>query len=158
DRSRSALRSGFEDWKTHWRSETMSGIRRPAIVLFAMCAVFILFSRQFLPQQPGNAEKIIERMKKDGCAALESGVKVCGADYAVDGKRVEAISFVPPGSGPFPGVLMIPGFERTARDMVPLGIRLARERFAAVAVSQPGFGKSEGPPDFVGPKTLNVLK
>jgi dipeptidyl aminopeptidase/acylaminoacyl peptidase len=97
-------------------------------------------------------------MEKDGCAALESGVKVCRADFAVEGKRVEAITFTPPGDGLFPGVLMIPGFERTARDMVPLGVRLARERFAAVAVTQPGFGKSQGPPDFVGPKTLAVLK
>ena len=52
---------------------------------------------------------------------------------------------------------MIPGFQRTARDLAPLGMRLAREGFAAVAVTQPGFGKSEGPPDFVGPKTLAVL-
>ena len=111
-----------------------------------------------LAAQPGGAEKIIERMGKDGCAALESGVKVCRADYTVEGKRVEAITFTPPGNGPFPGVLMIPGFERTARDMVPLGVRLARERFAAVAVTQPGFGTSQGPPDFVGPKTLAVLK
>jgi dipeptidyl aminopeptidase/acylaminoacyl peptidase len=96
-------------------------------------------------------------MEKDGCVTLESGVKVCSADYAVDGKRVEAISFVPPGGGPSPGVLMIPGYERTARDMVPLGIRLARQGFACVAVTQPGFGKSQGPPDFVGRKTLAVL-
>ena len=34
---------------------------------------------------------------------------------------------------------------------------LARAGFAAVAVTQPGFGKSEGQPDFVGPKTLAVL-
>ena len=52
---------------------------------------------------------------------------------------------------------MVPGFQRTARDLAPLGMRLAREGFAAVAVTQPGFGKSEGPPDFVGPKTLAVL-
>src|SRR5262249_31078197 len=29
--------------------------------------------------------------------------------------------------------------------------------FACVAVSQPGFGRSQGPADFVGPKTLKVL-
>lgn len=117
----------------------------------------LLLACSLVAQQAGGWDKIIERMEKDGCATLESGVKVCRADYAVDGKRVEAISFVPRGSGPFPGVLMIPGFERTARDMVPLGVRLGREGFAAVAVSQPGFGKSQGPPDFVGPKTLAVL-
>src|SRR5215467_4936543 len=107
--------------------------------------------------QPGAVEKLIERMKKEGCAQLESGVKVCGYDYAVNGKAVEAISFRPAGDGRFPGVLLIPGYERTARDLIPLGVRLAREGFAGVAVSQPGFGKSQGPPDFVGPKTLEVL-
>lgn len=108
-------------------------------------------------QQSNAADKIIERMEKEGCAALESGAKVCRYDYSVDGKAVEAISFLPAGDGPFPGVLMVPGYERTARDLVPLGVRLAREGFAGVAVTQPGFGRSEGPADFVGPKTLAVL-
>lgn len=107
--------------------------------------------------QPGAVEKLIDRMKKEGCAPLESGVKVCGYAYAVNGKAVEAISFRPAGDGRFAGVLLIPGYERTARDLIPLGVRLAREGFAGVAVSQPGFGKSQGPPDFVGPKTLEVL-
>jgi len=108
-------------------------------------------------QQQGGWEEIVKRMEKEGCTTLESRVKVCRADYAVDGKKVEAISVTPPGAGPFPGVLMVPGFERTARDILPLGVRLGREGFASVAVSQPGFGKSQGPPDFVGPKTLAVL-
>jgi dipeptidyl aminopeptidase/acylaminoacyl peptidase len=108
-------------------------------------------------QQPGGWDRVIERVEKDGCTTLESGVKVCRADYEVEGKRVEAIAFTPKGSGPFPGLLLIPGYERTARDFVPLGVRLAREGFAGVSVSQPGFGRSQGPPDFVGPKTLAVL-
>jgi dipeptidyl aminopeptidase/acylaminoacyl peptidase len=126
-----------------------------------LCAAGIALSliwANLLPAQSSGADKIIERMEKEGCAGLESGVKVCRADYSVEGKAVEAISFLPAGAGPFPGVLMIPGYERTARDLVPLGVRLAREGFAGIAVSQPGFGRSEGPPDFVGPKTLAVLK
>src|SRR5215470_2180600 len=108
--------------------------------------------------QSQSADKIIQQMEKEGCASLESGAKVCRYDFAVQGKAVEAISFVPPGDGPFPGVLMIPGYQRTARDLLPLGARFAREGLAAVAVTQPGFGKSQGPPDFVGPKTIAVLK
>src|SRR5215472_15394978 len=107
--------------------------------------------------QPITVEKIIERMEKEGCVPLQSGVKVCRYDYAVNGKAVEAISFRPAADGRFPGVLLIPGYERTARDLIPLGVRLVREDFAGVAVSQPGFGKSQGPPDFVGPRTLEVL-
>ena len=88
---------------------------------------------------------------------------LCGAraaepdDFKVDGKAVEALLFRPIGDGRFPGVLLIPGYERSARDMIPLGSRLAAMGFAAVAVSQPGFGRSKGPPDFVGPYTLRVL-
>jgi dienelactone hydrolase len=59
---------------------------------------------------------------------------VCQYGYAADGKAVEAISFRPAGDGRFPGVLLIPGYQRTARDLVPLGVRLAREGFAAAAV------------------------
>jgi dipeptidyl aminopeptidase/acylaminoacyl peptidase len=54
-------------------------------------------------------------------------------------------------------VLLIPGYQRTAKNYVPLGIRLAQDGFASVAVTQPGFGKSAGPPDFVGPKTIAAL-
>src|SRR5262249_39684873 len=101
---------------------------------------------------------IVARVEKEGCAALPSGVTVSRADYAVDRKPVEAISFAPAGDGPFPGVLMIPGYQRTARDLIPLGVRLSREGFAGIAVTQPGFGRSQGPPDYVGPKTLAVLR
>lgn len=125
--------------------------------LFAICTALCITSAPPLPAQPGAVEKIIKLMEKEGCAPLESGVKVCRYDYAVNGKAVEAISFRPAGDGRVPGVLLIPGYERTARDLIPLGVRLAREGFAGVAVSQPGFGKSQGPPDFVGPKTLEVL-
>ncbi len=126
-------------------------------LLFATGVVFGPACDRPLLAQSNGAEQILERMDHDGCVVVASGAKVCRADYSVEGKTVEAISFVPAGEGPYPGVLMVPGYERTARDLAPLGMRLAREGFAAVAVTQPGFGKSEGPADFVGPKTLAVL-
>lgn len=52
---------------------------------------------------------------------------------------------------------MIPGFQGTAGDLISLGAPLAEAGIAAVAASQPGFGKSAGPGDFVGPKTIKVL-
>jgi len=107
--------------------------------------------------QQQTGETIIQGIEKNGCTVLEtSGTKVCQYDYRVDGRAVEAILFQPSGS-PFPGILMVPGYERTARNLIPLGVRLAEEGFEGIAVTQPGFGKSEGPPDFVGPKTLKVL-
>jgi dipeptidyl aminopeptidase/acylaminoacyl peptidase len=103
-----------------------------------------------------SPEDIARTLDRQPCAEL-SRVKVCRYDYVVAGAAVEAISFVPAGTGPFPAALLIPGFERTARDLVSLGARLADAGIAAAAVSQPGFGKSAGPADYVGPKTLNVL-
>jgi dipeptidyl aminopeptidase/acylaminoacyl peptidase len=74
-----------------------------------------------------------------------------------NGQNVEAISFQPPGSGAFPALMLIPGYQRSARDYIALGSRFAQEGFACVAVTQPGFGKSEGKPDFAGPGTIRAL-
>ena len=110
------------------------------------------------PQAPSQLENDIGKgIDKEGCLILESKAQVCKSDYQFDGKSVEAISFRPAGEGRFPGVLLIPGYERTARNLIPLGVRLANHGFAALAVTQPGFGKSQGPPDFVGPHTLATL-
>jgi dipeptidyl aminopeptidase/acylaminoacyl peptidase len=109
-------------------------------------------------QQRTDFSKLIEAMGKDGCATHEqSGVKVCKRDYSVDGKNVEAISFEPRGSGPFPALLLIPGHATTARDWIPNGVTFAGNGYAGLAVSQPGYGRSEGPGDYVGPKTIKVL-
>ena len=122
-----------------------------SIVLLAFSGVVTL------AQQTGS-QRIAESLERDGCVVLESDkVRVCKYDYVSDGKSVEAVSFRPGGEGPFPGILLIPGYQRTALHLIPLGVALAREGFAAAAVTQPGFGKSQGPPDYVGPKTLKVL-
>jgi dipeptidyl aminopeptidase/acylaminoacyl peptidase len=130
-------------------------VKRHALILAGL--LWVVYASAESAQQQ-TAETIIQGIEKDRCTVLESsGAKVCRYDYAVDGQAVEAILFRPSGDGPFPGILMIPGYERTARNLIPIGVRLAEEGFAGVAVTQPGFGKSEGPPDFVGPKTLKVL-
>jgi len=120
------------------------------IVTSSACVLFVAFAQE--PTEP-----IVKDIRKQGYAALPSGVKVLRYDHAVDGRAVEALLFRPAGDGKFPGVLMIPGYQRTAVNLIPMGSRLAAEGFACVGVSQPGFGKSQGPPDFVGPKTLKVL-
>src|SRR5262249_37486295 len=110
-----------------------------------------------LAQQRGS-EKIIQDLEKERCATLESSrVTICQYDYQVDNRAVEALSFEPAGERPFPAVLMIPGYQRTARALIPRAARLAAEGFACIAVTQPGFGKSGGPPDFVGAQTIKVL-
>jgi dipeptidyl aminopeptidase/acylaminoacyl peptidase len=108
--------------------------------------------------QDTATDNIIRALEKEKCTVLNrSRVAICRYDYTVDGRAVEALSFAPPVNTPSPGVLMIPGYERTARDLIVLAARLAVEGFACLAVTQPGFGKSEGPADFVGPKTLKVM-
>ena len=121
-------------------------------------AVLVLIWISFANAQRPDFSKLIEAMEKDGCAIHEpSKVKLCKYDYKVDGKNLEAITFKPEGASPFPGLLLIPGHATTARDWIPTGLTFARNGFAGVAISQPGYGYSEGPADFVGPKTIKAL-
>jgi dipeptidyl aminopeptidase/acylaminoacyl peptidase len=120
----------------------------------------LLFCPSVIPaQQPLDLAKVIQALDTDGQVALDQGkVLALKYDYTVDGDAVEAIAFRLVAEGKYPAVLLIPGFSRTARDYLPLGLRLAKEGFACVAVTQRGFGKSAGEPDFVGPKTLAALE
>lgn len=120
-------------------------------------AVFLLCASIVNAQQSGR-EKIGEALEKDGCVLLESSkVKICKYDYMSNNQAVEAISFQPLGSGTFPALMLIPGYQRSARDYIPLGTIFAKEGFACVAITQPGFGKSQGKPDFVGSNTIKAL-
>lgn len=130
---------------------------RPARCI-PIVASFLLFASSAVAQQRPDFSKLIEAMDKDGCVLHEeSGVRVCKRDYSVDGKNVEAVSFQPRVGGPFPGLLLIPGHATTARDWIPNGLTFARNGYAGLAVSQPGYGRSGGPGDYVGPKTIKVL-
>ena len=109
--------------------------------------------------QQTTTSKIREALATSDCASVEgTQIKVCKYDYVSDGLTIEALTFRPAGTGRFPGVLMIPGFQRTALDLISLGVALAREGIAGVGISQPGFGRSQGKLDYVGPNTLKVLK
>jgi dipeptidyl aminopeptidase/acylaminoacyl peptidase len=108
-------------------------------------------------QRP-DLSQTIEALEKNGCTTYELfKVKLCKYNYKVDGKNLEAITFKPEGDGPFAALLLIPGHATTARDWIPTGLTFARRGFAGIAVSQPGYGYSEGPADFVGPKTIKAL-
>lgn len=110
-------------------------------------------------QKPLSLPEIVKMFEKETTITLEeSGVTISSCFFEHEKKRVEAISFRPKGEGPFPGVLLIPGYSRSARDYIPVGLTLARAGFGAVAVTQPGFGLSEGKPDWVGPGTIGALR
>ena len=125
----------------------------------SLLLILLLSLNATLNGQQGTAGKIREALATSDCTNVEgTQIKVCKYDYLSNGLTVEAITFRPAGEGRFPGVLMIPGFQRTALDLISLGVALAREGIAGVAISQPGFGRSQGKPDYVGPNTLKVLK
>lgn len=108
-------------------------------------------------QQPSpEYRRLLESLEKDGCVVLEK-IKICKYDYAANGNNVEAISFRPVADGRYPAILMVPGFQRTAVDLIYMGRILGVEGYASLAVSQPGFGKSTGTADYVGPATIDAL-
>lgn len=74
-------------------------------------------------------------------------------------KRIEIAWTKPAGSGPWPILVLVHGHQEPPR----VGARVyvdggGLQRFAAqgllvAAVSQPGYGQSDGPPDFCGPRS-----
>src|SRR6516164_6568472 len=70
-----------EDTK-HMLTRSVSRKLRSWALLFAACIAL----HHPLLAQPSTVEKVIERMEKEGCVPLQSGVKVCRYDYAVNGK------------------------------------------------------------------------
>jgi dipeptidyl aminopeptidase/acylaminoacyl peptidase len=123
-----------------------------------LLAMMLLFCAAVVNAQQTGREKIIEALEKETCVTLESSkVKICKYDYVSNGQKVEAVLFQPLSSGPFPALMLIPGYQRSATDYIPLGTLFAKEGFACVAVTQPGFGKSQGKSDFVGPTTITAL-
>jgi dipeptidyl aminopeptidase/acylaminoacyl peptidase len=130
-------------------------IRQVARPWFTVAILTCLFACPSNAQQP-DRQRLLDQLDKDGCVTLDQ-VKVCKYDYTSDGNRVEAVSFQPRGAARMPGILLIPGYQGRARDYIYLGRILASQGFASLAVTQPGWGNSEGKPDYVGPRTLKAL-
>jgi len=78
-------------------------------------------------------------------------------------KKVELFWTKPNGDGTYPAILFIHGHQEQVRDGGEsyvkggrLGMMAARG-YVAAAVSQPGYGNSDGPPDFCGPFTQDAV-
>ncbi len=127
--------------------------------LMALVVITLVIANSCFAQQALSLDDVAEALDREGSVTLERlGVVLSNYDYDVEGGNVEAIVFRPKVEGVHPGIVLIPGYSRTARDYIPLGVQLAREGFACVAVTQRGFGRSEGNPDFVGPRTIAALE
>ncbi len=78
-------------------------------------------------------------------------------------KEVEYFLERPSGNGPWPTVVLLHGHQEEAKpggkDFVDWGVleQLARRGYLAVAVSQPGYGQSDGPADYGGVFTQHAV-
>lgn len=74
------------------------------------------------------------------------------------GHRIEYV-FIPAmrGTPPAPGLLLVHGHGSHARLLLPQAWELAGKGYAVMLVSQPGYGKSEGPADLMGPATVHAV-
>ncbi len=125
------------------------------------CIVIFFFftSLHNLIAQRLSLEDLSKMFEKDANITLPlSQITISSYNYRHNNLLVEAIIFSPIDKVfRFPALILIPGYEKTARDYIPIGIQLAREGFVCLAITQPGFGRSEGKPDWVGPYTINTL-
>lgn len=78
-------------------------------------------------------------------------------------KKVEYYIRKPIGKGPFPAIIFIHGHQSGlkpgGKDFVKWGVldHFSDQGFIAVAISQPGYGASDGPPDYCGTFTQNAV-
>lgn len=106
------------------------------------------------------------------CAAIEEGQLIDRGGWVVrreflrhskDGnKTIEIFWTKPTGNGPYPALLFIHGHQEQVRNGGEAFVRtgrlgiLARQGYVAASLSQPGYGNSDGPPDYCGPLTQDA--
>jgi dipeptidyl aminopeptidase/acylaminoacyl peptidase len=123
-----------------------------------LCFLIVILLTRPAGAQQVNRNMLDETLEKEGCVTNEqSKVKICKYDYLVDGKKVEAFTIRPLADGKYPGLILLAGREG-AKTFFTFGTIFAQRGFAALAVSEPGFGKSEGKADFMGPKSIAAFR
>lgn len=75
---------------------------------------------------------------------------------AIEWVRVAAEPSAAPATGA-PGVVLVHGHGGSARAMLRMARSLSEQGMAVVCVSLPGYGASEGPPDFMGPASVRAV-
>lgn len=129
-------------------------MQRQTQTLIVFLAILTLSSISVAAQSV-DRDKIFAQLETQRCVDLaERKLKVCKFDYKADGRNIEAIAIFPLAAGKYPGLLLLPGFEGTAKTMLGMGSFFAGQGFACLGVTPPGFGKSEGKRDFMGPASI----
>lgn len=119
--------------------------------------VAIYLSIPFTTRGQLSRDQIIELLERDGCVTLEERkVKICKYDYLWNRNKIEGITLRPLAAGKYPAVLLLPG-RVSATASISFGIILAAQGFASLSVAEPGFGKSEGTRDFMGPNSIKAF-
>ena len=124
----------------------------------ATLVMVVLSAARLAAQNDYSRDELREIFSQPASLTFDGGIEVSTWDFEHEGRTVEALIFRPPGGETRPALLLVPGYRRTAIDYVGNGLRFARAGYVAVAVTQPGFGRSEGPSDWVGPNTIAVLQ
>lgn len=107
---------------------------------------------------PLDPASIRTRLQAGADVQIASGrISIRRFDFRHNNDDVEAVLVRPIGSNAAPGLVLIPGYSRTAYDLLPIAVRFARAGFVTLSVSQPGFGGSTGPADFAGPRTFAAV-
>lgn len=79
-----------------------------------------------------------------------------------DGKTVETFFAYPPSPPPWPVLIVIHGHYEDSRGAQEITEKQAQlwnpEGVLVVGVSQPGYGNSQGPADFAGPRSQNAVE
>ena len=128
------------------------------IFSFLISCLVILLAANFVQAQNMSREQIEGAIEKDGCVATEEGkVRICKFDYKYKNQTVEALTFRPNSDGKFPSLMLIPGYQGTAKTYLTLGAIFAKLGFASISIGTPGFGKTELKPDFLGENTIDAF-
>jgi dipeptidyl aminopeptidase/acylaminoacyl peptidase len=118
--------------------------------------IVLLFTLSAHAQQP-RPNALDEILEKEGCVTNQrSRVKICKYDYLADGKKIESFTVRPLADGKYPGLVLLAGREG-AKTFFTFGTLFAQQGFASLAVTDPGFGKSEGKADFMGPTSIEAF-
>ena len=77
-------------------------------------------------------------------------------------KKIEIYWLKPQGDGPWPVVLEIHGHQEPQRPGAANGFgwfeKMANTGYIGAGISQPGYGRSDGPPDYCGPFTQAAVQ
>jgi dipeptidyl aminopeptidase/acylaminoacyl peptidase len=116
----------------------------------------LLFTLSAHAQQPASIT-LDETLEKEGCVTNQQRqVRICKYDYLADGKKLEAFTIRPLADGKYPGLVLLAGREG-AKTFFSFAMMLAQQGFASLAVTEPGFGKSEGKANFMGPESIEAF-